>query len=130
MRTLFLTLMMSFLSHSAFASDSEDVGADDEDCCICMCSMSEACQTLACSHKFHPKCVQEWLTNNPSCPLCRANLLPESFGRFLFENNIGGTVGALIAIRFIGTYVLLVIFVKQYAFPYNLADIRGLQGHP
>ena len=34
MKILFLTLMMSFLSHSAFASDSEDGGADDEDCCI------------------------------------------------------------------------------------------------
>jgi hypothetical protein len=116
MRTLFLTLMMSFLSHISFGADDED-----DECCICMRSLSKDRQRLGCSHdKFHAECINKWLTHNPSCPLCRTgevNPAPESFGRFLFENNIGGTVGALIAIGFIGGQVLFVIFISNMRFP-------------
>ena len=26
---------------------------------------------LPCNHYYHNNCIQEWLTKNPSCPMCR-----------------------------------------------------------
>lgn len=30
--------------------------------------------TLQCGHRFHTECLAEWVAQNPSCPLCRAEI--------------------------------------------------------
>lgn len=45
---------------------------DNTDCSICLHSLGHTRNTeeLRCGHKFHKRCIQQWLRN--SCPLCRA----------------------------------------------------------
>jgi hypothetical protein len=117
MRILILTLMMSFWSLRSPGTEEIKVSEVAGECCICMCTMSkEDCHILACRHKFHTKCIQEWFTHNTTCPFCRAgkvNSQAESLVSFLFENNIGGTAGALVAIGFIGGLVAFLIFISE-----------------
>ena len=32
-------------------------------------------RTLACGHSFHTSCIDRWIQNRSTCPLCRANIL-------------------------------------------------------
>ena len=46
------------------------------DCCICMekSKATEKMARLRCDHVFHCACLQEWLGEHHTCPLCRADL--------------------------------------------------------
>ncbi|KAI4335475.1 hypothetical protein L6164_014119 [Bauhinia variegata] len=50
------------------------------DCAVCLCEF-EPEDTLRllpkCSHAFHMECIDTWLLSHSTCPLCRANLLPD-----------------------------------------------------
>jgi len=42
-------------------------------CAICAADaiLGDTWKQLPCKHKFHPQCVDPWITENNSCPLCR-----------------------------------------------------------
>lgn len=44
-----------------------------EDCTICLCPTARTRQTrvLACGHKFHKQCINQW--TQETCPTCRFN---------------------------------------------------------
>uniref|UniRef100_A0A915JST9 RING-type domain-containing protein n=1 Tax=Romanomermis culicivorax TaxID=13658 RepID=A0A915JST9_ROMCU len=44
-------------------------------CVICMCDFEskQLLRVLPCSHNFHSKCVDKWLKNNRTCPICRGD---------------------------------------------------------
>jgi hypothetical protein len=47
--------------------------------CLCEYEESERLRSLpTCGHYFHIACIDQWLSNNSTCPLCRVNLRPES----------------------------------------------------
>ena len=41
------------------------------ECAICLESNLEPLKTLRCKHTFHEKCVNIWLSNHVTCPMCR-----------------------------------------------------------
>ncbi|KAG2297197.1 hypothetical protein Bca52824_043866 [Brassica carinata] len=49
---------------------------DDPECCICLAKYKdkEEVRKLPCSHKFHLKCVDQWLRIISCCPLCKQDL--------------------------------------------------------
>lgn len=51
--------------------------SDQTSCVICMCDFEskQLLRILPCSHEFHAKCVDKWLKNNQTCPICRASAL-------------------------------------------------------
>eukprot|EP01083_Nonionella_stella_P023897 66106_1 len=53
---------------------------DDEECTICMDDMHRNDQMviLVCTHKFHEKCIVEWLKIDENCPNCRTNCRKEN----------------------------------------------------
>ncbi|KAH0574467.1 putative RING finger domain and U-box domain [Spironucleus salmonicida] len=47
-----------------------------EQCSICFEALSSNISQLTCSHIFHKNCIQPWINENSSCPICRC---PVSF---------------------------------------------------
>lgn len=43
-------------------------------CPICHEEDTVVRQTLACNHRFHHHCIQEWFRRNNTCPLCRMQI--------------------------------------------------------
>ena len=43
-------------------------------CPICLCHISQEHITTECNHAFHTNCIDGWMENNDSCPVCRTIL--------------------------------------------------------
>ncbi|XP_060964273.1 putative RING-H2 finger protein ATL19 [Cannabis sativa] len=59
------------------SSSSSTRGGDDE-CVICLEDFEEgeSCQVFPfCNHIFHTNCIDHWLKNRPTCPICRHCIL-------------------------------------------------------
>uniref|UniRef100_A0A7C9E4F8 RING-type E3 ubiquitin transferase n=1 Tax=Opuntia streptacantha TaxID=393608 RepID=A0A7C9E4F8_OPUST len=56
------------------------IGKGSLECAICLNEFEED-ETLKllpkCDHVFHPDCIDTWLAGHTTCPVCRANLVPE-----------------------------------------------------
>jgi len=62
--------------HNHVQSSITDIEYDVNDtCCICFESFNDEnvsqC-TMTCKNTFHSECINLWLSNNDSCPLCRS----------------------------------------------------------
>ncbi|CAN4092402.1 unnamed protein product [Withania somnifera] len=57
------------------------IGKSALECAICLNEFEDD-ETLRllpkCSHVFHPNCIDTWLLSHITCPVCRANLIPNS----------------------------------------------------
>ena len=49
-----------------------------DDCPICLDEFKcrQHCRKFNCSHVFHKKCIDKWLTKNTQCPVCRCSVQP------------------------------------------------------
>ena len=49
----------------------------DKECCICFESYYDGMvmKMLPCDHVFHHKCLNEWLSKQPRCPLCNITIV-------------------------------------------------------
>ncbi|XP_010545287.1 PREDICTED: E3 ubiquitin-protein ligase At4g11680 [Tarenaya hassleriana] len=63
---------------NGFASDPSVDATEDPECCICLAKYKdkEEVRELPCSHRFHLKCVDQWLRIISCCPLCKQDLTP------------------------------------------------------
>lgn len=43
-------------------------------CSICLSLSGKRGYKTVCGHKFHTKCILQWLLNNDNCPICRGML--------------------------------------------------------
>lgn len=79
----------------------------NEDCVICFSTMTDKTKQnvmTECKHFYHYNCLTEWISKNPSCPLCRksikidkcqskqsnncSNAISENMARNLFNSNV------------------------------------------
>jgi hypothetical protein len=53
------------------------VNKKQQTCSICIDNMNidSILRILPCNHYFHHTCIDQWLTTNINCPLCRTNLI-------------------------------------------------------
>lgn len=63
-------------------TQTPDVGECDEDderliCMVCLeeKEVGQTLRTLPCLHDFHKECVDEWLLQNATCPVCKLDVL-------------------------------------------------------
>lgn len=70
---------------------------EDTQCAVCLgdYQLGEKIQQLpGCVHAFHAECIDEWLVNNYTCPICRTCLLPEGKGLTVDSfNSLSGSNG-------------------------------------
>lgn len=61
-----------------------------EDCTVCFEPMGGACpvRRLACGHGFHHACIQRWLRQSSSCPICKADT-PAAPDQPVFKVDLG-----------------------------------------
>lgn len=56
------------------------IGKEVLECAVCLMEFEDT-ETLRlipkCDHVFHPECIDEWLSSHTTCPVCRANLVPQ-----------------------------------------------------
>ncbi|XP_071702501.1 E3 ubiquitin-protein ligase ATL6-like [Rutidosis leptorrhynchoides] len=56
------------------------IGKGALECAVCLNEYEDE-ETLRlipkCDHVFHPECIDAWFENHVTCPVCRANLVPE-----------------------------------------------------
>ena len=52
-------------------------GSSPRVCSICLDEFTENTPLiqLNCNHMYHPHCINDWLQRQPSCPLCRCELI-------------------------------------------------------
>ena len=54
------------------------VSESDGDCPVCLDTFkeNEKARVMACGHKYHLLCIDKWLMQHNSCPLCKAEINP------------------------------------------------------
>jgi len=54
----------------------------DHECIVCYedYEIGQVLARLKCGHILHKKCAKEWLGENPTCPVCRMNVMRPSVG--------------------------------------------------
>eukprot|EP00401_Gymnodinium_catenatum_P005954 CAMPEP_0117537236 /NCGR_PEP_ID=MMETSP0784-20121206/41860_1 /TAXON_ID=39447 /ORGANISM="" /LENGTH=518 /DNA_ID=CAMNT_0005333815 /DNA_START=181 /DNA_END=1734 /DNA_ORIENTATION=+ len=50
---------------------------DQTMCPICLESLGSETTTLGCRHKYHTACIDPWVAQRGSCPLCRADVIDQ-----------------------------------------------------
>ena len=58
----------------------------DLDCAICLENLKDkTVVTLDCSdlHSFHASCINAWLNESNSCPICRTQMMSDDLYRFI-----------------------------------------------
>ena len=59
------------------SSESKNQDSErDNKCAICWEIVLRNGKTLLCDHKFHRHCINTWLNQNNTCPLCRREVVP------------------------------------------------------
>ncbi|KAJ6900924.1 hypothetical protein NC652_026882 [Populus alba x Populus x berolinensis] len=83
------TISLLILHLTRVQSDDERIATSrNNGCVICLENFQEGedCQAISlCKHVFHSGCLEEWLVQNQTCPLCRLPVLLESFSGFLLS---------------------------------------------
>lgn len=57
----------------------KNTDASHTDCSICLSEFCEedCVRILKCTHYFHEQCINLWLQDNDTCPLCRINVIAD-----------------------------------------------------
>jgi len=45
-----------------------------EDCAICLDDAETEWRELECRHRYHKKCIAEWIVVRAKCPMCMKNI--------------------------------------------------------
>ncbi|XP_068637860.1 E3 ubiquitin-protein ligase ATL6-like [Aristolochia californica] len=76
------------------------LGKSTLECAVCLSEFDDG-ETLRllpkCSHVFHPDCIDAWLSNHTTCPVCRSNLVPGPDNEHNAEElteSVGGEAGS------------------------------------
>jgi len=56
---------------------SKDEDEDEDHCPVCLdvYKIGEAMRILPCSHRFHKACIDQWLLDKRTCPMCKMDIL-------------------------------------------------------
>jgi len=63
---------------------NEEDFATSKECAICFCEYGpdDDVSPLPCKHYFHSECINNWIKENPTCPMCREPITAEKLEEF------------------------------------------------
>ncbi|CAH8382343.1 unnamed protein product [Eruca vesicaria subsp. sativa] len=70
--------------------EDEEIGKGGCSICLDEWSVGDVAAEMPCKHKFHSKCVEEWLGRHATCPLCRYEMPVEEVEE---EKKVGVWIG-------------------------------------
>lgn len=73
-----LEKLLPLVKYGGSSSSSREMLSNFGDCSICLDDYrdGEFCRVFpVCKHIFHVKCIDHWLNNQLTCPICRKSLL-------------------------------------------------------
>ncbi|KZV54406.1 hypothetical protein F511_09721 [Dorcoceras hygrometricum] len=80
-RGLDASLLETFPTFSYAEVKDHKIGKGALECAVCLNEFEEN-ETLRlitkCDHVFHAECIDAWLESHVTCPVCRANLVPQA----------------------------------------------------
>jgi len=56
--------------HAAYHEQHEQ----QEECVICLDDVETEWRELECHHRYHKKCIEDWITIRAKCPMCMKNI--------------------------------------------------------
>ncbi|XP_073029231.1 E3 ubiquitin-protein ligase ATL31-like [Primulina eburnea] len=75
------SVLETFPTFSYAEVKDHKIGKGALECAVCLNEFEEN-ETLRlipkCDHVFHPECIDAWLESHVTCPVCRANLVPQA----------------------------------------------------
>lgn len=72
---------------------------EKEECIICLDEVEKEWRELECHHRYHKKCIEDWIKVKAKCPLCMKHIHDKERNRMI-ERNIND--GELEEIHMIG----------------------------
>lgn len=72
-----LSLSLLILSLSLASTQNGDTGGVPESCSICFddYAQDQQLRVLPCFHKFHRHCIEKWLSEKQTCPVCQKSIV-------------------------------------------------------
>ncbi|XP_054802650.1 E3 ubiquitin-protein ligase ATL6-like [Prosopis cineraria] len=74
------TVIQAFPTLQYSLVKNHKIGKGALECAVCLSEFEDS-ETLRlipkCDHVFHPECIDEWLASHTTCPVCRADLVPQ-----------------------------------------------------
>jgi hypothetical protein len=72
----------STMSSSSMQHDGLSDQEEEPSCTVCLCEYEcgDEIRRLPCGHDFHQACIDKWMTQHTTCPICRVGLVPQVSG--------------------------------------------------
>ncbi|CAI6009289.1 unnamed protein product [Closterium sp. NIES-65] len=74
---LFVIATLAYRHPGAFRYTWTQLLGQPSECTVCLCDFNEGellRYLLPCEHRFHVSCIDHWLANRTTCPVCRIDL--------------------------------------------------------
>jgi len=57
--------------------DAQQLSEENKTCAVCQCDFedNDDVRMLPCMHMFHADCVDRWLKDNRTCPICKKDIV-------------------------------------------------------
>lgn len=78
--------------YSGPAVSSSPRGQEERKCMVCMEPFiaGDVLRALPCLHRYHQRCIDEWLTRSPECPICKRDITAAPVTPNLSNGSHGG----------------------------------------
>ena len=93
--------------------DGYHTSKEKEDCVICLDDAETEWRVLECHHRYHKKCIDNWITVRPKCPMCmksiKDNTIENQHNRLWEIDHITIRRSILFIVLIMGVIVVMVI---------------------